>query len=125
MSGLELLLVAIGGALGALARSVADQAAARAGWNAESGTFVINLTGSLLAGLLITLIVERTFVPAEMRPFLITGVLGGFTTFSALSLQLARLIAAGDAFHAVAYAAGSVVLGVVGALLGVALGRLA
>ncbi|MFM9166182.1 MAG: fluoride efflux transporter FluC [Candidatus Limnocylindrus sp.] len=66
MSGLDLLLVALGGAIGAVARALIDQAAARAGWLAEYGTLTINLAGSLLAGLIVTLIVERS-LPQE-RP---------------------------------------------------------
>ena len=123
MSGMELLLIAIGGALGAVARALIDQAAARAGWLAEYGTLTINLVGSLLAGLIVVLIVERSMVPSELRPLLITGLLGGFTTFSALSVQLSRLMAAGDAVGAVTYAVGSVVLGALCALIGAAIGR--
>jgi CrcB protein len=123
MSGVELLLVALGGAFGAVARALMDQAVARAGWLAEYGTLMINVLGSLLAGLLVTLIVERSMVPSELRPLLITGLLGGFTTFSALSLQLSRLITAGDTVSAAAYAVGSVALGALCALLGAAIGR--
>lgn len=123
MSGQDLLLVALGGAIGAIARALIDQAAARAGWLAEYGTLTINLAGSLLAGLIVTLIVERSLVPMELRPLLITGLLGGFTTFSALSLQLSRLMTSGDPVGAVAYAVGSVALGALCALVGAAIGR--
>jgi CrcB protein len=123
MSGVELLLIALGGAFGAVARALIGQAAARAGWLAEYGTLTINLIGSLLAGLIVTLIIERSMVPLELRPLLITGLLGGFTTFSALSMQLSRLIAAGDAVGAATYAVGSVALGAICALLGAAIGR--
>lgn len=123
MSWVELLLVALGGALGAVARALVDVAAARAGWLAEYGTLTINLLGSLLAGLVATLIVDRSMVPVEFRHLLVTGLLGGFTTFSALSLQLSRLIVAGDAGGAAAYAVGSVLLGAMCALLGASIGR--
>jgi CrcB protein len=123
MSGVELLLIALGGAFGAVARALIDQAAARAGWLAEYGTLTINLIGSLLAGFIVTLIIERSMVPLELRPLLITGLLGGFTTFSALSMQLSRLIAAGDAVGAATYAVGSVALSAICALLGAAIGR--
>jgi CrcB protein len=123
MSGMELLLIAIGGAFGAVARALIDQAAARAGRLAENGTLTINLVCSQLAGLIVVLIVERSMVPSELRPLLITGLLGGFTTFSALSLQLSRLMAAGDAVGAATYAVGSVVLGALCALIGAAIGR--
>lgn len=123
MSGMELVLVAFGGACGAVARALLDQAANRAGWLTEYGTLTINLVGSLLAGLLVTMIVERSVMPSELRPLLITGLLGGFTTFSALSLQLSRLITSGDTVSAAIYAVGSVVLGALCALLGAAIGR--
>ena len=123
MSGMELLLVALGGALGAVARALIDQAELRVGWLAEYGTLTINLVGSLFAGLLVTLIIERSMVPAELRPLLITGLLGGFTTFSALSLQLSRLVTVGDTTIAAAYAVGSVALGALCALVGAAIGR--
>lgn len=123
MSGMELLLVALGGAFGAVARALLDQAVARAGWLAEYGTLTINLFGSLLAGFFVVLIVDRTMVPSELRPLLITGLLGGFTTFSALSVQLSRLIASGDTVSAAVYAVGSVALGALCALLGAAIGR--
>lgn len=123
MSGMELMLVALGGAFGAVARALINQAVARVGWLPEYGTLTINLFGSLLAGILVTLIVERSMMPSELRPLLITGLLGGFTTFSALSLQLSRLITAGDTLGAAAYAVGSVALGALFALLGAAIGR--
>ena len=123
MSGMELVLVGLGGALGAVARALIDQAVLRAGWLAEYGTLTINILGSLLAGIVVTLIVERSIVPPELRPLLITGLLGGFTTFSALSLQLSRLVTAGDTATAAGYAAGSVALGALCALLGAAIGR--
>lgn len=123
MSGAELISIALGGAFGAVARALIDSAAARASWLPEYGTLTINLAGSLLAGLFVTLLVQRTMVPLELRPFLITGLLGGFTTFSALSVQLSRQMEAGDAVGAATYAVGSVALGAICALLGAAIGR--
>jgi CrcB protein len=103
MSGVELLLVALGGAFGAVARALMDQAVARAGWLTEYGTLTINLVGSLFAGLLVTLIVERSMVPSELRPLLITGLLGGFTTFSSYAFQSVEMLMGGRAIPAVAY----------------------
>lgn len=123
MSLMELLFVALGGAFGAVARALVDQAVARAGWLAEYGTLAINLGGSLIAGLLVTLIVERSMVSPELRPLLITGLLGGFTTFSALTVQLSRLLTTGDTVSAAVYAVGSVALGALCAMLGAAIGR--
>lgn len=120
---MELLYVALGGALGAVARALVDQAALRAGIVAEYGTLAVNLIGSLLAGMLITLIVERSLISADLRPLLLTGLLGGFTTFSALSLQVSRLVVSGEPAGGVLYAVASVALGVACAALGAAVGR--
>lgn len=120
---MELLYVALGGAVGAVARALVDQAALRAGIVAEYGTLAVNLIGSLLAGMLITLIVERSLISADLRPLLLTGLLGGFTTFSALSLQVSRLFTSGEPASGVLYAVTSVALGVACAALGAAVGR--
>ena len=120
---MELLYVALGGAIGAVARALVDQAAFRTGIAAEYGTLAVNLIGSLLAGVLITAIVERSLISAELRPLLVTGLLGGFTTFSALSVQLSRQLTSGDYASGALYAVASVVLGVACAALGAAVGR--
>ena len=92
-----LLVIALGGALGAAARYAAGilwptQAAAFP-WT----TLVINVVGCALMGVLMVLVTERFQAPAMLRPFLGTGVLGGFTTFSTYAVdgdQLVRLDAA-------------------------------
>ena len=84
------LLVALGGASGALLRSGADALTARLGIAAPIGTLVVNVGGSFAAGLVVTLIADR-FLPDVARPLIVVGLLGGFTTFSAFALQLARM----------------------------------
>lgn len=121
------LLVALGGGLGASARYGLSQLALRlhlTGW--PVATFTANLLGSFLMGLIAGLLTYRgELVPGGQatRLFLTTGLLGGFTTFSAFSLEVLRFIEAGQWSRAGSYAAGSVVLGVGALALGLMLAR--
>ncbi len=120
---LNFLLVALGGAAGATARygvSLAIPAPAQ-GW--PWATFSINLTGSLLIGLLAGWLSTRGEAGEPWRLLLGVGVLGGFTTFSAYSLETLRLIERGDNTGAAAYAIGSVLAGLAAVAIGIALAR--
>jgi len=88
------------------------------------GTFVVNAIGSLAIGFVAALALERTLVSPAARLFVITGVLGGFTTFSALSYETVALLRDGQWLAATSYALGSVVVGVgvAAALAGYGLG---
>ena len=119
-------LLFIGGGIGTILRYqvsglVQDQLGAALPW----GTFVVNVTGCLVIGLLATLADERGMLGAPARIFLMVGVTGGYTTFSTFGLETWRLLQAGDFVPAFANAAGSVVIGLIGLVLGVFLGRLA
>ena len=108
---MNLVHVALGGAVGSVLRYL-SLLAVPAPW----GTLGINVLGSFLIGLL--------FVPAGrmgLSPLLLTGVLGGFTTFSAFALDTARLWAAGQSGQALAYVAASVALSLVAVAAGAAL----
>jgi CrcB protein len=115
--------VALGGAVGAVARYGAAMAlaplAARAGFPA--GILVINVLGSFLLGLTVAL-VGRGVWPEAARLAFGTGVLGAFTTFSTFSVDLDGLIGRGAVGTALAYAVGSVLLGVLAAVAGRVLG---
>lgn len=115
--------VAIGGAVGAVARySVAlafAPLAARAGF--PLGILVINVLGSFLLGLTVAL-VGRGVWPEVARLAFGTGVLGAFTTFSTLSVDIDELLGRGAGAAALAYALSSVVLGVLAAVAGRVLG---
>ena len=105
--------VALGGALGSLARWGLSGVVQR--WSGTTfpwGTFAVNLLGSLLIGVVTALALERALVPPEARLFLVTGVLGGFTTFSALSYETFALLRDGQWPAALGYALGSVLAGV-------------
>nr|WP_321361714.1 fluoride efflux transporter CrcB [uncultured Hyphomonas sp.] len=119
------LAVAAGGALGAVMRHGLGQVVVRHmpdHW--PYSTFAVNIVGSFFMGFLISWLAFRgQGGPQELRLFLATGLLGGFTTFSAFSLEVANYVRAGDITRAVAYAALSVVLGLMALLFGLWLAR--
>jgi CrcB protein len=120
---LNFLLVAIGGAAGAVARYGASLAlGARAdAWPLP--TFLINVSGSLLIGLLAGWLAARGPEGEPWRLLLGTGLLGGFTTFSAFSLETTGLIERGQIAGAAGYALGSLAAGLGAAFLGLAVAR--
>ena len=123
-SDVTYLWVALGGAAGATARfAVAQWTGARWGWTFPWGTFAVNVTGSLAIGLVMTLLFARGADPAY-RLLLVTGFLGGYTTFSAFSFEALTLLEARRWDAAALYVIGSVLLGLLAAALGLGLGRL-
>jgi CrcB protein len=109
----HLLFVAAGGAIGAGCRHLVGLAALRLlGPGFPFGTLTVNVVGSLLMGVLIGSLALRFEAPAGLRLFLATGVLGGFTTFSAFSLDVAVLAERGETAAAAGYIAASVVLSI-------------
>jgi CrcB protein len=119
--------VAIGGALGSMARFwLAGAMAVLTGPRFPWGTLLINVLGSFVIGLVagMTLTPARVGMPPDIRIFLMTGVCGGFTTFSAFSLQTLELLQGGDIVPALGYAIGSVILCVIATWCGWLFGRL-
>ncbi|TAK78088.1 MAG: CrcB family protein [Dehalococcoidia bacterium] len=116
--------IAIGGAAGSLARYwIATGLTSRAGFGG-AGTFAVNLVGALAIGLVLGIVEGRADPPPRWLTLgLTTGILGGFTTFSAFAYDTVSHIEAGDAPLALAYVLGTVVLGIVAAAGGLALGR--
>ena len=120
---MNLFLVMAGGALGAGARHLASRAAlAIAGPGLPVGTLAINVTGGLLMGVLAGLL-ARTAAGEPWRLFLGVGVLGGFTTFSAFSLDAVLLAERGQWVAAVGYVLASVVGSIAALVAGLALAR--
>lgn len=118
------MLVAMGGAAGSVLRYGAHRVAVNyAGTETVLGTLAVNLTGSFILGFLATIFLGRFPVPDEVRNFLTFGLLGGFTTFSALSYQTVYLMDKGLVLPALASLMGNVVLGLLVAYLGVGLAR--
>ena len=118
------LLVFLGGGLGASARYGINVAFGRAfGTAFPWHTFFENITGSLAMGILAGLFAFKTDASEGMRLFLTTGILGGYTTFSAFSLDAWVLYERGEIALAAAYVAGSVVLSLIGLFAGLMLVR--
>jgi CrcB protein len=117
--------VFLGGGIGsALRYGVGRAALVMAGPNFPLGTLIVNLLGCTLMGILVEWLAWRdTGIDASVKLFLATGLLGGFTTFSAFALDAVALWQRGEVLTAAAYAAGSVVLSIVGFLAGMALMR--
>jgi CrcB protein len=119
-----LIAVAAGGAAGAIARYLVTSAVPRwLGHGFPWGTVIVNVAGSLLMGLLIDVMARRWSAPPEARVFLVTGLLGAFTTFSTFSLDVVTLYERGALAAAAAYVVGSVVVGVLALFGGMWLGR--
>lgn len=107
------LLIALGSAIGGAARHWAAQfVGARMGETFPWGTLAVNASGALLIGLLGALSRPNALwhVSPDARLFLMVGVLGGFTTFSAFSLQTLILVREGEGLFAAAYVIGSVIV---------------
>jgi fluoride exporter len=117
------LAAALGGALGALARWGVAEAlpSSPAGW--PWATLLVNLTGCALIGLLLVVLQARFPRHPWLRPFLATGVLGGYTTFSTFTVDAVRLVEDGAVGVAVGYLAASVLGGLLAVVGGLAIGR--
>ena len=123
---MNLLLVALGGAIGAGGRHLVNFGSARAlGTDFPWGTAIVNVTGSLVMGLLagwLALRADQSW-SQHLRLFLTTGILGGYTTFSAFSLDAGLLIEKHAYAPAAAYILGSVMLSILGLFAGLWLVR--
>lgn len=120
------VLVFVGAGLGGVARLMLNNAAPKwFGYDFPWATVIINVTGSLLMGLLVGWLAFKAEVAwtPPVRLFVATGVLGGYTTFSTFSLETALLIERNAYLPAFVYVAGSVGLGIAGLFAGMALMR--
>jgi CrcB protein len=115
--------IVIAGGAGALCRYALEGLVGRRLSGFPWGTFAVNVTGSLLLGLLFTLMVERLEVAPWLRSTITIGFLGGYTTFSTFSLETFRLIEDRAYGLAAANAVGSVAAGLLAVYVGVVLGR--
>jgi CrcB protein len=118
------LLVFFGGGLGASLRHAVNMACAKGlGTAFPYGTFIINITGSTVMGLIAGYLAFKGEATQHWRLFLMTGILGGYTTFSAFSLDSALLYERGELTLAAVYVLGSVALSIAGLFAGLALMR--
>jgi CrcB protein len=117
-------LVFVGGGLGASLRHTINVSCAKClGLAFPWGTFIINITGSIVMGLIAGYLTFKGSASQPWRLFLMTGILGGYTTFSTFSLDTALLYERGALGLAAAYVLGSVVLALLGLFAGLALIR--
>jgi CrcB protein len=113
------LLVFVGGGLGASLRHFVNVTCAKCiGIEFPWGTFIINITGSIVMGLIAGYLAFKGEASQAWRLFLMTGILGGYTTFSAFSLDFAVLYERGALGLAAAYVLGSVILSIAGLFAG-------
>lgn len=120
-----LLVIAVGGALGSLARWGLAEALPHRPGELTVAVLVANTAGSLLLGVLMAFVLDVWAGRRYVRPFLGVGVLGGFTTFSTYALDARTLLAADRPGLAALYVLGSVVAGLVAVVVGLAAGRAA
>lgn len=115
-----MLLVALGGAIGSVARFKMSGLVLHVNpnWRFPAGTLAVNLIGCLIAGLLAGLAVKQDIFSPEARVFLFTGLLGGFTTFSAFGLETLLLLKRGETAVAMANVVVSITVGLLVAWLG-------
>ncbi len=116
------LLLGFAGMLGVLARHFVQTHVPRWG-NVPFGTFLVNVSGAFAIGLIAGLVVHRFSPPMWVQETLTVGFLGGYTTFSALSLETVLFMDRGQYVIAGAYSLGSLVSGVVAVLFGLWLGQ--
>ena len=119
MSLTILLMVAIGGALGSALRYVVASTIQSAAWGGYPwGIFIVNITGGLAMGVIVELAALKISMSPEMRAFLTTGILGGYTTFSTFSLDSVLLIERGAYASAAVYIVGSAALSILAVFAG-------
>jgi len=116
---INILLVGLGGASGSIGRYLCQK------WVNESydhsfplATFLINITGCLLIGVLYALGEKGNILSQQTRLLLITGFCGGFTTFSTFAFENVSLLRTGDQFYFFLYSIGSVIVGIIAVYLG-------
>jgi len=120
----QLFLVAVGGAFGSVTRYLVGLWTLRTfGPAFPWGTLTVNITGSFLIGVLAELIARKFGASADLRVLLVTGVLGGYTTFSAFSLDAVTLFERGEPVTAALYIGASVGLSICAVFAGLALMR--
>lgn len=120
---MDYVWVGVGGMLGAIARfGVGQIASERWGSALPHGTLIVNLSGSFAIGVILTILLDRVADPL-WRLLLVTGFLGGYTTFSAYTFELVALIGSGRLSWAAAYLIASNLLGVGACFAGSIIGR--
>jgi CrcB protein len=116
----DIVWVGLGAAIGANARFWLGQVVAdRLGTAFPYGTLIINVSGSILIGFIMTVLSDRLLVDSHWRLFIVVGLLGGYTTFSSFSYETLALMQSGRWLPALAYISGSLLFCVAGCYIGV------
>ncbi len=121
---LHFIAIALGGALGALARYSVSGLLNNATGRLPMGTLACNVGGSLLMGVLFVLVLEKARLSPELRPLLMVGFLGAFTTFSTFALESVVMLQEGHFMSALIYVLLSVILCLAALYVGMSLTRL-
>lgn len=122
---IQLILIAIGGAIGACVRFVTSSwVNASVASSLPLGTVVVNAMGSCLMAIAYVLVTEKGLLPESLRPFFMVGVLGALTTFSSFSLEAVTLFEQGLVLHSVVYTVANIVLSLVFFVIGLTAVRL-
>jgi CrcB protein len=119
-----LAAISVGGALGASARYGIERAIPAASDGFPWATFLINVSGSLVLGVFLVVVLERLRPSHYLRPFVATGFIGSFTTFSTFAVETDLLIKGGHIATAAAYMVSTLTVGLLCAWLGLGVGRL-
>ena len=120
---MEVLSIAVGGALGALSRYYLNLLVSKLLESTILGIFIVNVTGSFLLGLFVSATAANPLWQPNLRLFVTVGFLGAYTTFSTITVATVQLAEGGDLPRAVLNIAGSVAVGLTAAFLGYLLGR--
>jgi CrcB protein len=108
-----ILLVGLGGGIGSIFRYLTTVVVSKWSHSAISpATFIANILGCILVGIIFGIIEKQQIISNDLKLLLITGFCGGYTTFSAFSLENLQLIQSGHAGHAIVYALSSIILGI-------------
>ena len=121
---MRLLLIAVFGAVGTLARyGLQGLVQVRVGSTFPWGTLFINLTGCFFLGLIGQMMLNRMMVSSELRVAIAVGFFGGYTTFSSFGWEAAKMLEAGEWLRSLTYVAASMVLGLLLSVAGIRLGN--
>ena len=120
---MNLILIGVGGALGAVSRYGGDKLITGIVGQTVLGTFAVNISGSLMLGLIAGMASSRTNVPEAFTMLLAVGFCGSFTTFSTVTVSSFRLFEDGDYITASTNIFGSIVVGLASAGIGLWIGR--
>lgn len=121
---MPIVLIAVGGAAGAVARFLVDQwVTERVGSTFPWGTLIVNASGSFVLGVLFALAIEGDAMPSSVRLPVMVGFIGAYTTFSTFALETWRLVEAGSPVLGLLNLAGSCAVGLIAIVGGLSVGR--